>query len=93
MSAKYGWVVTRDCLESKDVRVSGPRAIPHSLLARLLRGEGRKFRLYDDDDICYYHGSMLGEYSGFEPLDDYGMPNAGCTWIALMGRNGTWERL
>jgi hypothetical protein len=37
--------------------------------------------MFDDDNILYYEGRILGNYRGFEPLDDYGMPNAGCTKI------------
>ena len=41
--------------------------------------------MYDDDDNCYYEGMIYGDYYGFEPLDDYGMPNAGCTYIKING--------
>jgi len=40
-----------------------------------------KFKLFDDDDTLYYMGIITGDYDGFEPLDDFGMPNAGCTDI------------
>jgi hypothetical protein len=34
----------------------------------------------------YYTGYIYGEYDGFEPLDDFGTPNAGAVHIKLDGR-------
>ena len=45
-----------------------------------------RFSMYDDDDNCYYEGMLYGEYDGFEPLYDFGMPNAGCTYIKINGK-------
>jgi hypothetical protein len=48
------------------------------------------FRLYDDDRELYYTGLRIGEADpdgsedGFEPLDDYGTPNAGATEIRYL---------
>ena len=44
--------------------------------------------MYDDDDNLYYEGtcSELDLY----PLDDYGMPNAGCTKIKYL-IDGKWQ--
>ena len=44
-----------------------------------------EFSLYDDDEVLYYKGVIVGDYDGFEPLDDFGMPNAGCTGIKYEG--------
>ena len=46
------------------------------------------FNKLSDDDILYYTGYICGEYDGFEPLDDFGMPNAGCTSIKLDSGHG-----
>lgn len=52
------------------------------------------FKMYDDDGEHYYSGVIFGEYGGFEPLDDFGMPNAGCTWIEYRNKEThEWERL
>lgn len=42
-----------------------------------------KFRMYDDDGELYYEGYSNDSDSekAFEPLDHFGMPNAGCTEI------------
>ena len=50
-----------------------------------------KFRMYDDDDELYYQG-YSNDSSSFAPLDDFGMPNAGCTDIRYW-ENGKWEAL
>lgn len=48
-----------------------------------------QFALYDGDDECYYIG-MSKSNSSFDPLDDYGMPNAGCTTIKYKNENGKY---
>ena len=42
---------------------------------------GVTFQMFDDDMNLYYEGKIVGDYTGFEPLDDFGIPNAGCTSI------------
>lgn len=41
--------------------------------------------MFYDDGIHYYNGLLKTKYEGtgaaFNPLEDYGMPNAGCTDI------------
>jgi len=53
-----------------------------------------KFRLKDGDGEIYYYGRSFtcDDDDAFEPLDGFGMPNAGCTDIEYY--NGeTWEVL
>ena len=50
-----------------------------------IKENSARFSMYDDDDNCYYEGMIYGDYDGFEPLDDFGMPNAGCTYIKING--------
>ena len=48
----------------------------------------------DDDGNVYYGGLIQGaDYQGFEPLDDYGQPNAGATEIHYINADGSWEQL
>ena len=58
------------------------------------------FRMYDDDRELYYTGVRTGQAEdygsedGFEPLDDYGTPNAGATMIDYYKpETGGWETL
>jgi len=55
------------------------------------------FLMYDDDDILYYGGYLKTELDGseeaFEPLDCYGMPNAGCTDIKYKEKDGKYHSL
>lgn len=65
----YGWVITADHLAEPGAEpgswaenaatVMGPRAISPTLADRLRAGEGRTFRLYDDDGELYYSGRIV----------------------------------
>jgi hypothetical protein len=61
-------------------------------------GDPEWFKIYDDDGELYYTGARIGlqgptEY-GFEPLDDYGTPNAGATEIHYLDpTTGKWDQL
>lgn len=89
----YAWLITVDLIgQGSDVGVRGPRAADEALLQRLSRGEGVRFRLRDDDGILYYEGRLVDDGGGNDlaPLDDFGMPYAGCTGVELC-ENGRWE--
>ena len=74
MPALYRWKITKDSItDGEDNGVQGPFNLDPTLTTNATR-----FSLYDDDGECYYQGMIYGDFSGFEPLDDYGMPNAGC---------------
>lgn len=93
MSRRYAWVITQDHLDNPGDRgKSGPRGPADHLSIMLMAGHGKDFRMYDDDGELYYSGTIVGDYDGFEPLDDFGMPNAGCTSIAYKD-NGKWVTL
>ena len=85
-TAEYRWVIIRDHLEldgiPSDKGACGPRNA-----SKDVQHNPQKFTMYDDDDHCYYTGMIYGDYSGFEPLDDFGMPNAGCTDIRYGGES------
>ena len=94
------WTITKDHLAEPDapagtnrnaVGVDGPSAA--TLTAEQITGHPRavSFRMRDDDGELYYEGAMVGD-DLFAPLDQFGMPNAGCASIeVLTGR--TWERV
>jgi len=46
------------------------------------------FRMYDDDRNLVYEG--FSSRIEFDPLDDFGTPNFGCTYIEYL-INGKWE--
>ena len=92
--SKYYWKITRaDVILGLEDEVGkiGPWNAATTLTAVDPWHEGG-FRMKDDDGKLYYEGVIFGEYTGFEPLDDFGMPNAGCTIIEY-NVNGKWERL
>lgn len=85
-TSEYGWVIDEDHLGSREAMGRmGPRNIDPFWVKLLDKGAGVPFTLFDDDGILYYIGRIIGNYSGFEPLDDFGAPNAGCTEIRYKG--------
>ena len=98
MSTNYGWMIHTDCISEEetgpiDVKIYGPKECPQDLLNKLRAGEGTEFEIYDDDNILYYKGRIIGACYGFEPLDDFGEPNAGATMIKYKNKEGEWEVL
>lgn len=92
----YSWIITHDHLSTKHdsdyaVGITGPSNAPADLLERLQNGEGRTFRLYDDDQELYYTGRGLWdgedtENAAYGPLGDFGASYAGCTQIKWHNR-------
>tara|TARA_A100000164_G_C21513225_1_gene587979 strand:- start:131 stop:403 length:273 start_codon:yes stop_codon:yes gene_type:complete len=87
----YRWIITKDLIAdpnypegtSDNARcMEGPRGADTSLVSNKTF-----FALYDDDGERYYEGFLYGDFDGFEPLDDFGGPNAGCTAVWI---NGAW---
>lgn len=86
--SRYGWVITKDFLATAESGpegtnmnspgVSGPRGL--SIPLEMIKRNGRRFEMLDDDGVLYYEGFGLN-CGGEEPLHDFGMPNAGCTKI------------
>ena len=93
----YAWVIDRDHVDSK-AGVRGPRITDPALNQALTAGEGKCFRMYDDDGELYYEGRLVVSQSNqdpeveFGPLTDYGMPNAGATEIHYRNESGDWKR-
>lgn len=80
----------------------GPRSISKKCEAALQAGEGIKFKMYDDDGELYYIGRYLEDpelaegvwEDEFQPLDNFGSPNAGCTMIKYRSpETKKWELL
>lgn len=90
----YGWIITFDNFgRGKTYSVKGtvgPGAISpeHEIALKVEKGEA--FRMFDDDNNLCFIGKIIGDYSGFEPLDDFGTPNSGCTGIQYRGKYGEW---
>ena len=85
------WTITKDHLAEPDAPagtnrnaagVVGPSAA--KLTAAQITDHPRavSFRMRDDDGELYYEGALVGD-NLFAPLDDFGMPNAGCTSIEV----------
>jgi len=84
----YTWTITRDHVGTDAAGTVGPWNADESLLTVNVD----RFRMKDDDGTVYYEGMIGGNHYGFEPLHDFGMPNAGCTTIEYRV-NGKWAVL
>jgi len=87
---KAKWKVTKSWIEDgpekpAKVEVEGPSTCPDSDASFTWT----RFKMYDDDGELYYEGVMNQYCDGFEPLNHYGMPNAGCTEIRIL-EQGKW---
>ena len=88
MASVYNWEITRDYIDNgAETGLTGPRN-----KSRHTANE-TAFKMYDDDGDLYYAGTIWGAFEGFEPLDDFGMPNAGCTQISLRDPDGVFRTL
>ena len=77
----YYWIIAVDNVsDGKDLGEAGgdPRAMASETSSR--------FEMFDDDGEHYYSGRIWGDFQGFEPMDDFGGPNAGCTMIKIDGK-------
>ena len=88
------WIITRDKIEDGAAKGTGSPHLTDEDCSKLdlaknidqiLQDLIEKyemdvaFKLYDDDDNLYYEGFM--QEADFDPLDDFGMPNSGCTYL------------
>ena len=87
----YAWIITKDETETpgtpaSSVNVCGPSGDAWNHWNKdQVRAKGVTFKMYDDDHELYYTGKIVGDYAGFEPLDEFGMAYAGCTGIKYNG--------
>lgn len=89
------WRITRDLVEPDEADMAESVRYDEKYA-----GTMRKFRMYDDDGELMYEGEGNcldhDDGFGFEPLDDFGMPNAGCTeihWHNPEAGEDVWELL
>ena len=96
----YAWIidyVEDDHWYADEIGTIGPHHADPKLVGQLTTDKraGDTFRMKDDDGEVYYVGRIIldDDTSGFEPLDDFGMPNAGCTSIEYREKTGAWVML
>jgi len=100
------WTITADFISDSDAKegtngnartLCGPRENDLTMGLVVRHPAAQEFQMCDDDDtICYEGYCILPEGIGeeaFGPLDDFGMPNAGCTCIKYRNARGVFECL
>lgn len=89
--SKYTWVVTKGNIvggNSAAVGKIGPSGSKNRLRFDIVIKHGEHFRMLSVDGEVTHSGYIIGEYTGNEPLDEYGREN-GCTNIQYF-RDGRW---
>lgn len=93
MTRKYTWVITRHVIsfESSSLELHKGRggANDRAPLSVMIR-QGERFRMFGAENKAPICGYIVGEYTGLEPLEDYGRA-VGCTAIEYK-RGGKWVR-
>jgi len=98
------WCITRDFIDdgysvgvcSPDCAINFNKKTLSSKISEIEAEMPFRFRMLDDDDELYYIGysSDNETINAFDALDDFGIPNAGCTEIQYFNQNnGQWEVL
>lgn len=97
MKPNYTWVITQDFIDDEEQGTMGPYNAVLSQGEVIAHKDRQAFQMFDDDLVKYYEGFivMFNDYpQGFEPLDDFGMPSAGCTEIRYINKEtGRFETL
>ena len=91
MKAKYTWVITQDKIlgDSSDaVGKVGPSGAKERARFDVVIREGEHFRLLNQYGKAEFSGYILGDYTGAEPLEDFGREN-GCTDLEYES-DGKW---
>ena len=82
----YRWIITRDRFQEEYPDHGGSVGTEGPLWAvASTKSNPVEFSLWDDDDNCMAEGMLYGNYDGFEPLDDFGAWNWGCTYVKIGG--------
>ena len=89
--ANYYWIIEKDFILANGYTSTGIEG-PSNAPVPTKFNNGAEFRMLDDDENIYYTGKIFGDYDGFEPLDDFGMPYAGCVDIQYK-EDGKWTSL
>lgn len=90
----YSWTITKSKGVGRLAGISGPRNMHLTKEQIKAHPEAQPFRMSDEDKEMIVEGLIVMDdsASGFEPLDDYGMPGLGCVIIEYK-EGGDWKEL
>ncbi len=92
--ANYTWVITPYNLvteNSSPILKVGPSGSKNRLRMDLVIKSGEQFRMLNGNGKAIFTGHIFGEYTGHEPLTEYGLAN-GCQQIQYYRRK-EWKTL
>ena len=92
--SKYTWIVTQDSVlgDSSDaVGKIGPSGAKGRARFDTIITHGERFRMRNGAGEVQFVGYIVGEFTGAEPLEDYGLDN-GCAMVEYE-REGHWISL
>lgn len=92
-NATYRWEITRNVYDPTDkyklVGMYGPK---FCAMGEAIEQPARRWQLLDGDGDVLVMGVIWGEFTGLEPLDDYGTGGLGAVAVALYDeKTDTWE--
>ena len=89
----YAWVITKayDLDDESLVGTNGPSDHDYDTVS--VGEHGVEFRLYDGDGNLCFRGHIMGNYDGFEPLDNWARDGYGCTEIHYQDYYHVWKPL
>lgn len=91
----WGWIIDVDHMPEPGAKPGTNANAVGVIGPSHYKGDGSecryRFRMYDDDGNLYYEGRANDIC--FDPIDDFGEPNAGCTRIDFRNEEGTWQTL
>ena len=92
------WIIDVDHMADKEAKAPSNANAVGMAGPSTYKGDGselhNKFRMLTDDRDLIYEGRCSSKDS-FQPLDNFGEPNAGCTIIQFWesGKGGGWKDL
>lgn len=94
----YAWVIDKDygfdpeVSDQNEAGTLGPSNMTDNMMNQLNTSDAQRFRLcYADGEVAYSGRYVGGEDEKDMPLEDFGRPNARCSYVEYLSESGEWE--